>query len=49
MIKQAFDENGIEFAFPTVQIAGGSGEASQAEIASAAQQVLTKPAAAAHG
>jgi small-conductance mechanosensitive channel len=42
MIKQAFDENGIEFAFPTVQIAGG-GEASKAEIASAAQQVLTKP------
>jgi moderate conductance mechanosensitive channel len=30
MIKKAFDENGIKFAFPTVQIAGdaeGSGEA----------------------
>ncbi|HUK11337.1 MAG TPA: mechanosensitive ion channel family protein [Stellaceae bacterium] len=48
MIKQAFDANGIEFAFPTVQVAGG-GEPSQAEIASAAQQVLAKPAAAAHG
>jgi small-conductance mechanosensitive channel len=22
MIKQAFDENGIQFAFPTVQVAG---------------------------
>jgi len=43
MIKQAFDANGIEFAFPTVQVAGG--EASPAEIASAAKQVLQKPAA----
>jgi small-conductance mechanosensitive channel len=25
MIKKAFDENGIKFAFPTVQVAGGSG------------------------
>ena len=23
MIKKAFDENGIKFAFPTVQVAGG--------------------------
>jgi len=43
MIKQAFDANGIGFAFPTVQVAGG--EASPAELASAAQQVLPKPAA----
>ena len=25
MIKKAFDENGIKFAFPTVQVAGGAG------------------------
>jgi small-conductance mechanosensitive channel len=43
MIKQAFDANGIEFAFPTVQVAGS--EASTTEIASAAQRVLPKPAA----
>jgi moderate conductance mechanosensitive channel len=24
MIKKAFDANGIKFAFPTVQVAGGS-------------------------
>jgi small-conductance mechanosensitive channel len=47
LIKQAFDANGIEFAFPTVQVAGG-GETTP-EVASAAQQVLAKPAAAAHG
>jgi len=23
MIKKAFDENGIKFAYPTVQVAGG--------------------------
>ncbi len=32
MIKKAFDENGIKFAFPTVQVAG-EGEASTAAIA----------------
>jgi len=44
MIKKAFDENGIKFAFPTVQIAG-EGEAGSA---AAAQRVLelTQPAAA---
>jgi small-conductance mechanosensitive channel len=41
MIKQAFDANGIEFAFPTVQVAGG--EATPATAASAAQQAFTKP------
>jgi small-conductance mechanosensitive channel len=41
MIKQAFDANGVEFASPTVQVAGG--EAASAEIVSAAQHVLTKP------
>jgi len=44
LIKQAFDANGVEFAFPTVQVAGG--EAASAEIVSAAQHVLTKPTAA---
>jgi small-conductance mechanosensitive channel len=34
MIKKTFDENGIKFAFPTVQIAGGGGDA--ATIAAAA-------------
>jgi small-conductance mechanosensitive channel len=38
MIKKAFDENGIKFAFPTVQLAGGGNEAAAA--AAAAQEVL---------
>jgi small-conductance mechanosensitive channel len=37
MIKKAFDENGISFAFPTVQIAGG-GDA-PASVAAAASQM----------
>jgi hypothetical protein len=45
MIKQAFDANGIKFAFPTVQIAG-EGEAATAAAAQRALE-LTKPAAAA--
>jgi small-conductance mechanosensitive channel len=44
MIKKAFDENGIKFAFPTVQVAG-EGEASAAAVAQRALQ-LTQPAAA---
>jgi moderate conductance mechanosensitive channel len=44
MIKKAFDENGIKFAFPTVQIAG-EGEPSSAAVAQRALQ-LTQPAAA---
>jgi small-conductance mechanosensitive channel len=42
MIKRAFDENGIKFAFPTVQIAGES------DAGAAAQRALelTRPAAA---
>ena len=44
MIKKAFDENGIKFAFPTVQVAGG-GEAGPA-IAHEGLQ-LVKPAGAA--
>jgi len=38
-IKKAFDENGIKFAFPTVQVAGGAEPA----VAAAAQQVLAQP------
>jgi small-conductance mechanosensitive channel len=44
MIKQAFDENGIKFAFPTVQIAG-EGEAAAGAVAQHALG-LTRPAAA---
>jgi len=32
MIKKAFDENGIKFAFPTVQVAG-EGEPATAAVA----------------
>jgi moderate conductance mechanosensitive channel len=39
MIKKAFDANGIEFAFPTVQVAGGT----DAAVAAAAHQSLTPP------
>jgi moderate conductance mechanosensitive channel len=44
MIKKAFDENGIKFAFPTVQVAGES-EAATAAIAQRTLE-LTRPAAA---
>jgi len=44
MIKQAFDENGIKFAFPTVQVAG-DGEGATAAVAQRGLE-LTKPAAA---
>jgi small-conductance mechanosensitive channel len=43
MIRQAFDENGIKFAFPTVQIAG-EGEAGAAAVAQRALELL-QPAA----
>ena len=44
MIKKAFDENGIKFAFPTVQVAG---ERDQVEVAAAQHGLsLTKPEAA---
>jgi len=45
MIKKAFDENGIKFAFPTVQVAG-EGEPATAAVAQRAL-ALTHPAAAA--
>jgi len=44
MIKKAFDENGIKFAFPTVQIAR-SGDV-PASVAAAASQMQPKPPAA---
>jgi moderate conductance mechanosensitive channel len=44
MIKKAFDENGIKFAFPTVQVAGET-EAANAAVAQHALE-LTRPAAA---
>ena len=43
-IKQAFDENGIHFAFPTVQVSGG-GEVAHAAAHEGLQ--LVKPAGAA--
>src|SRR5215472_12897204 len=45
MIKKAFDENGIKFAFPTVQLAG-EGEPTTAAVAQRGLE-LTHPAAAA--
>jgi small-conductance mechanosensitive channel len=38
MVKKAFDANGIKFAFPTVQIAGG--EATPAVVAAAQRALL---------
>jgi small-conductance mechanosensitive channel len=45
MIKKAFDENGIKFAFPTVSVTG-EGEPATAAVAQRALE-LTRPAAAA--
>jgi hypothetical protein len=45
MIKKAFDENGIKFAFPTVQVAGeGDTSAATAAVAQRALE-LVRPAA----
>ena len=44
MIKEAFDQNGIKFAYPTVQVAGG-GDA-QLAAAQEALKVLKPPPAA---
>jgi small-conductance mechanosensitive channel len=41
LIKMAFDANGIQFAFPTVQVAGGAGDASAAIARQGLE--LTKP------
>ena len=40
MLKKAFDANGVKFAFPTVQLAGGTEPGAAA--AAAAQQVLAR-------
>jgi len=45
LIKQAFDAQGVTFAFPTVQVAGGE-TPPPSIVASAAQQAFAKPAAA---
>ncbi len=39
LIKKAFDANGIKFAFPTVQVAGGAGDLT----AAAALRAMAKP------
>ncbi len=44
MIKKAFDENGIKFAFPTVQIAA-EGDAASSIAAAQSTLELTRPAA----
>jgi small-conductance mechanosensitive channel len=44
LIKQAFAANGIEFAFPTVTVAGG-GEAAPAVAQQALKLVQPEPAA----
>jgi small-conductance mechanosensitive channel len=38
-IKKAFDANGIKFAFPTVQVAGGDGDAATPAVAQQALQL----------
>ena len=45
MIKKAFDEHGIKFAFPTVQVAG-EGEATTAAVAHRTLELTQPPAAA---
>ena len=45
MIKKTFDENGIKFAFPTVQVAG-EGEATTAAVAHRTLELTQPPAAA---
>jgi small-conductance mechanosensitive channel len=45
MIKKAFDENGIKFAFPTVQVAGGAEGDATAAVARQGIE-LTRPQAA---
>ena len=46
MIKKAFDENGIKFAFPTVQVAGEAEAATAAAAVAQRALELTQPAAA---
>jgi moderate conductance mechanosensitive channel len=44
MIKKAFDENGIKFAFPIVQVAG-EGKPATAAVAQRALELVTPPRA----
>jgi small-conductance mechanosensitive channel len=46
MIKKAFDENGIRFAFPTVQVAGGDGGDGVAAAARQAVEMVSPPSGA---
>ena len=46
MIKKAFDENGIKFAFPTVQVAGETEPATTTAAVAQRGLELTQPAAA---
>ena len=39
MIKKAFDENGIHFAYPTVQVAGGAAPTDATAIAAVRQSL----------
>ncbi len=43
MIKKAFDENGIKFASPTVQVSGGDAAGVSNAVAAAAQQSIKPP------
>jgi small-conductance mechanosensitive channel len=47
LIKKAFDANGVKFAFPTVQIAGGGGEGAAAGAAARQSLIQAQAAAAA--
>ncbi|WP_460448033.1 mechanosensitive ion channel family protein [Alsobacter sp. SYSU BS001988] len=40
LLKKAFEQNGIRFAFPTVQVAGGNGGGGEQAIGAAAQRLL---------
>jgi small-conductance mechanosensitive channel len=48
MIKKEFDEHGIKFAFPTVQVAG-EGEAATAAVAHRTLELIQPPTAASRG
>jgi small-conductance mechanosensitive channel len=46
LIKKAFDENGIHFAFPTVQVAGGGEDAAPAAMQQVVENLKDKSVAA---
>ena len=45
LIKKSFDANGIKFAFPTVQVAGGTSDATAAMAQQALEMTKPQPAA----